>query len=170
MSVSSSTTKWSAIIGTAFAGITTGALTFVSAVDVRTFLKHIEKSSGDDDRDDSDNNNKNKQPNVELIRQHFPIWWPYGRDLMVPVILGCVLSNIWAYTRTKDKRFVMTALLGGLIGPYTSVVLGEDIETLRNAQPSDVETTTRHFCQFHHVRLISAAVGFGLALSALADL
>ncbi|CAJ1962282.1 unnamed protein product [Cylindrotheca closterium] len=144
--------KLAAILGTAFAGVATGCLTFVSFVDVRSFLTHVEE-----DR-------------TKMIQDHFPVWWPYGRDLMVPVLLAGTISNLTAYYQTKDIKFAITSGLICFVGPYTGIVLGEDIETLRKSDPADVAETTRRFCNLHHVRLVVAATGFGFALTALADL
>lgn len=143
---------WSAVGAAATAGIATGCLTFVSFVDVRSFLSHADQKSTD------------------LIQRHFPIWWPYGRDLMVPVLLSGVVSNLLAYRQTGKTNFGITAGLLGMIGPYTGLVLGEDIEALRKSNPTEVEKTTRSFCNLHHPRLVAAASAFGLALMALAEL
>ena len=125
--------KFFAIAATGFAGIVMGCLTFVSFVDVRSFLLHL--------------NNKK----VELIQMHFPIWWPCGRDLMVP-LLGCgTLCNAFAayYYNNSNKSnnnnvninvyFAVSATLLALIGPYTKIVLGEDIEALRKSNPSQID-------------------------------
>ncbi|CAB9520068.1 expressed unknown protein [Seminavis robusta] len=144
--------KWAAVAGTAFAGIATGCLTFVSFVDARSFLTHVDKNEND------------------LIQRHFPVWWPNGRDLMVPVLLSGAASNTLAYLRTNHVHFAITAGLLGLIGPYTAIILGEDIEALRQSDLKEVGETARSFCNLHHPRLIAAAAGFGLALVALADL
>lgn len=144
--------KTAAILGTACAGVATGCLTFVSFVDVRSFLTHV------------------KEDRIAMIQDHFPVWWPCGRDLMVPVILGGTISNLTAYFQTKNIHFAITSGLICLIGPYTGFVLGEDIEALRKSDPVDVAETARRFCNLHHVRLVAAATGFGFALTALADL
>ena len=146
--------KFFAIAATAFAGIVMGCLTFVSFVDVRSFIMHL--------------NNKK----IELIQMHFPIWWPCGRDLMVP-LLGCgTLCNAFAaYYYYPSINFVVSSTLLALIGPYTKFVLGEDIETLRKlSNPSQIDETARRFCNLHHVRLVAATIAFGFALVALAEL
>lgn len=61
-------------------------------------------------------------------------------------------------------------MLLGCIGPYTGIVLGEDIEALRKSNCEEVEETTRRFCRMHHLRLLAAGVGFGLSLVALFEL
>lgn len=152
---SSPMAKWAAMSATAVAGIATGALAFASAVDVRTLLQHF--------HDDADVASK-------MVQYHFPVWWPNGRDFMVPVVISGVITNLWAYRAVADTRFALTAGLIGFLGPYTALVLGEDIETLRSSKSDRVEVTTRRFCWLHHVRLAVAATGFCVALSALADL
>ena len=144
--------KIAAVVATACAGIATGCLTFVSAVDVRSFLTHV------------------KNEKIDLIKDHFPIWWPYGRDLMIPVLVSGVLSNLLAFRLTKHVNFAYTAALIGCIGPYTGIILGEDIEALRKSNAAEVGKSTRRFCNLHHVRLVAAAAGFGLSLFALADI
>ena len=141
-----------AILGTALAGVATGCLTFVSFVDVRSFLTHV------------------KEDRTKLIQDHFPVWWPYGRDLMVPLIFSGTLSNLTAYYQTKNVKFAITSGLILFIGPYTGIVLREDIEALRKSDPVNVAETARRFCNLHHVRLVAAATGFGFALMALVEL
>mmetsp|Transcript_34506 Transcript_34506/g.83516 ORF Transcript_34506/g.83516 Transcript_34506/m.83516 type:complete len:154 (-) Transcript_34506:1946-2407(-) len=144
--------KLAAIAATACAGVATGCLTFVSAVDVRSFLSHV------------------KNDKVDVIKHHFPVWWPYGRDLMIPVLLSGVISNIMAFRLTNHVNFAYTASLIGCIGPYTGIILGEDIEALRKSNDEEVGETARRFCKLHHVRLVAAAAGFGMALVALAEI
>mmetsp|Transcript_26699 Transcript_26699/g.56775 ORF Transcript_26699/g.56775 Transcript_26699/m.56775 type:complete len:154 (-) Transcript_26699:89-550(-) len=144
--------KVAAVVATACAGIAAGCLTFVSAVDVRSFLTHV------------------KHEKIDLIKNHFPVWWPYGRDLMIPVLASGVMSNLLAFRLTKHVNFAYTATLIGCIGPYTGIILGEDIEALRNSNALEVEKCTRRFCKLHHLRLVAAAAGFGLSLFALAEM
>ena len=150
---SNSYAKFFAIVATAVAGIVMGCMTFVSFVDVRSFLLHLE----------------NKK--VEVIQMHFPIWWPCGRDLMIP-LLGCgtLCNAVAAYHYYPGINFVVSATLLAAIGPYTKIVLGEDIETLRKSNPSQIDETARRFCNLHHVRLVAATIAFGFALVALAEL
>ena len=144
--------KWPAIAATGLAGIITGCLTFVSFVDVRSFLTHV------DNKD------------TKIIQAHFPIWWPNGRDLMVPLLLSSTLAHGGAFWTTSNRNWAVSGILLMLIGPYTGAVLGEDIETLRQAESSQVAETARRFCNLHHVRLVMAAAGFSLSLLSLASL
>ena len=141
----------------------------MSAVDVRSFLAHLSPSKKAKEEEKKKEEDE-KQAGIELIQRHFPIWWPNGRDLMISVILSSVSSNVWAYTQTNDNRFLYTAGFIGFLAPFTVFILGEDIEKLRRCNGEEVESTARRFCFLHHFRLLSAGIGFGLALTALADL
>ena len=148
----SSYKQLSGILATATAGIVAGCLTFVSFVDTRSFLSHVKNKDSD------------------LIKSHFAIWWPCGRDLMKPLLLSGVICNAIAYRTTRHVNFAATASLLACIGPYTAVVLGEDIESLRKSSCREVEETTYHFCKMHHLRLVAAGAGFGLSLLALSEM
>ena len=148
--------KWIAMIAAGFSGIVAGSMAFVSAVDTRSFRKHVETN---DDEEDSD-----------LAVRHFQVWWPCGRDFMVPLIGCTALANGAAYYATKDRLWVSAGLLTFLIGPYTALVLGEDIEKLRNSSTKEVAETTKRFCLLHHARLGLGLAGFGLALVGLVNL
>ena len=74
----SSNKQLSAILTTATGGIVTGCLTFVSFVDALSFPSHLQKKNND------------------LIESHLAIWWPYGRDLMKPLLLSAVVCNAMA--------------------------------------------------------------------------
>lgn len=89
---------------------------------------------------------------------------------MIPMLLSSVVSNVVAYKMTSNGKFAWSAAFIGCIGPYTGIVLGEDIESLRDSNCEEVEETTRRFCRLHHFRLVVAGVGFGLSLVALAEL
>lgn len=104
-----------------------------------------------------------RRPKLRLIRRCplFPIsrskfqnipnsasfrnWWPYGRDLMLPLLFSSVISNIVAYRMTNDDKFAIGAMLLGCIGPYTGIVLKEDIEKLRSESCEEVKETRRGF-------------------------
>jgi hypothetical protein len=136
---------------TALAGLATGALAFVSFVDVRSFLQHVDK----------------KKHNTDVVRAHFQVWWPCGRDFMAPLI-GCnVLSHLTAWYLTGQSTWIWSGALIGSIGPYTAMVLGEDIDKLRHSSTAEVASTTRRFCNLHHVRLGMSATAFAMAILAL---
>lgn len=150
MTKDSPTTKWIALIATGLAGTIAGSMAFVSAVDVRSFQKHT------------------KDPkNEEVIISHFKIWWPCGRDFMVPLIFSAALANVAAWYSTKDRSWAAAALTLFSIAPYTRLALMEDIDTLRASSSKEVNEATSRFCFRHHARLILGMVGFGLSLSGL---
>mmetsp|Transcript_27114 Transcript_27114/g.42185 ORF Transcript_27114/g.42185 Transcript_27114/m.42185 type:complete len:96 (-) Transcript_27114:30-317(-) len=89
---------------------------------------------------------------------------------MLPVgVIGGCLTNLWAYYQTKDIKFAYSSGLLGFLGPYTFLVLGEDIENLRKSTPKEVDVSTKRFCLQHHLRLVAAGTGFALSLLALAN-
>ena len=144
--------KLSAVAATACSGLATGCLLFVSAVDVRSFVKHI------------------KDKDTNIIQRHFPVWWPNGRDLMVPLALSGTAANSLAFFQTQNRHFAISAGLMFSLLPYTAIVLGEDIDALRQSNPTKVEEKTIRFGNLHHVRTLAAALAFGLSLVALAEL
>ena len=150
--MSISNNKWPAIAATGLAGVITGCLTFVSAVDVRSFLTHVASKD------------------TKIIQQHFPVWWPNGRDLMVPLLISSTLAHASAFWTTANRNWAISGVIIMLIGPYTAMVLGEDIETLRKAEDSEVAKTAKRFCNLHHFRLVMALAGFGLSLVGLAEM
>ena len=140
----------STLAATGLAGIVTGALAFVSAVDTRTLLKLAD--SGQE----------------RVLQQLFPIWWPNGRDLMLPLLLVTAAAHGWAFGATRDQAWLGTGGLVLAIAPYTKFVLGEDIAKLRAATSQDVQQITHSFCFWHHPRLLMALGAFGCSLLTLA--
>lgn len=133
---------------TAAAGIATGALTFVSFVDTRALRAHVRGNEHD------------------VLIAHFAVWWPAGRDMMVPVLAICALTHSAAYYTTGDPRWIISGACLTLVAPYTKLALGEDIDALRAAKPKDVGIIATRFCKRHHVRTVLAATAFGLAIAA----
>ena len=138
-----------ASIATGLAGMLAGGLSFGSFVDVRSLLLHVDKG------------------NTDLIQSHFPIWWPCGRDYMVPLIGLSSLVHGMAYAMTKHSLWIGSGVTIFLIGPYTALVLGEDIETLRKSDTTEVSETTKRFCNLHHVRTGMALTALVCSLSAM---
>lgn len=133
------------------AGVTAGALAFVSAVDVRVLLR-----AAKDDKD-------------EYLREHFALWWPAGRDYMVPLASLATLAHGGAYAATGDSTWLVGCGAIGVIGPYTGLVMGGDIKALRGKDgegAGDVKQATRRFCARHHVRTLLALGALGTSLSA----
>lgn len=149
---SSNGSKWASIVATALAGTVTGSLAFVSAVDVRSFLKHVSSPDG-----------------TEIARRHFQVWWPCGRDWMVPLIGFTAIAHAVTWRMTKQASWAAAGMCLFLIGPYTAIVLGEDIEKLRKSSGEEVKETAERFCRLHHVRLGLAGIGFSMSLLGLAE-
>ena len=134
---------------TATAGLTAGALLFVSAVDVRALLKLAHKPNGS-----------------RILKDYFAEWWPAGRDFMVPLIAANAVTHSIALLTTGEKCWLMSGACISAIGPYTVVLLGEDIEALRAADDKDTVQVATRFCHLHHVRTALAGAAFGMAISA----
>lgn len=64
----------------ALAGIHAGAMSFGSFVEVPTLNAVVNAS------------------NAGLLRAYFPIWWPYGRNFMAPLVLASSAAAAVAYT------------------------------------------------------------------------
>jgi len=142
-------------IATALSGIAAGSLCFVSAVDGRSFLSHIRE------KPDLDNG-----LGVAVLRTHFAVWWPSGRDYMVPLIAATTIAHTAAYAATGDVAWVVGGTGIAAIAPYTALVLGEDIQALRSADDKEVESNAKRFCHLHHVRTGLAIAAFTSALVA----
>jgi hypothetical protein len=151
--MSFSGSKWAAIVATALSGTVTGSLAFVSFVDVRSFMKHVSSPEG-----------------TEIARRHFRVWWPCGRDWMAPLIGSTAIAHAVAWRMTKQASWAAAGLCVFIVGPYTALILGEDIEKLRNSSGGEVKETAERFCRLHHVRLGLAGVGFFMSLLGLAEL
>ena len=126
------------INGTAF-----GALTFVGAVDVRLFLTLIKSNSGSNS-----------------IKTIFPLWWPFGRDLMAPLGVAGILANLALYHQTNNQYCLVPAASHFVTIIWTIVVMGEDIGRLVEGKNDEVETMTRSFCLAHFPRILFAGIGF----------
>jgi hypothetical protein len=75
-----------------------------------------------------------------------------------------VLSHLAAWYLTGQSTWIWSGALIGLIGPYTAVVLREDIDKLRHSSTAEVVSTTRRFCNLHPVRLGMSATAFALTM------
>jgi hypothetical protein len=106
MSDKISNNQWAAIVATGLAGLVTGSLAFASAVDVRAFKTHIKDEVG-----------------TNLARNHFMVWWPYGRDWMVPLISSTSIAYGVVWRMTKKNSWAAAGVGVSLIGVYTKVVL-----------------------------------------------
>lgn len=105
---------------TALSGIEAGGLCFVSAVDVRSFLKHVREKP-----------DKDGELGVALLRTHFAVWWPAGRDYMMPLIVSTSIAHTAAYVATRDVAWIVGGTGIAAIVPYTAIVLLQDIQAIR---------------------------------------
>lgn len=136
------------LVATALAGVTTGALTFGSFVDVPTLLHLVETND------------------LETLKRFFPAWWPHGRHMMVGMIGLGTAAHALAYHQSGNKTWLWTSALLFSLLPYTALVMGKEIQALREGS-GDVAANTRSFCSKHHVRLVIAGTAFSMSLCAL---
>ena len=131
-------------------GITTGFLTAVTFLDVRTFKALVAKKDAD------------------TIKKLFPIWWPFGKSFMVPSLAFNLITHLGTYALTRNKLWILTGCIIASIGPYTGIVMSEDIETLRGNKKEimdeDVFSFTNSFCKLHYPRMFLALFSFGTSL------
>jgi hypothetical protein len=136
-------------------GITTGVLTGVTFLDVRTFKALVAKKDAD------------------TIKKLFPIWWPHGKSFMVPSLAFNLLAHLGSYAVTSNKLWILTGCVIASIGPYTGIVMSEDIETLRGNKKEigdeDVFNFTKSFCKLHYPRMFLALFSFGTSLCLLTN-
>lgn len=132
-------------------GLEAGALLFVSMVDART----IQAAGSSND--------------PQLIRRFFPIWWPFGAQLMAPLGLMVIGSNAAAFYRTRRAPYAIAAGTGAFILFWTTVVMGKSIADLRseNTALSSIIATALQFVSLHHVRTIAALSAFATLLFGL---
>ncbi|KAJ1568885.1 hypothetical protein HK096_004971 [Nowakowskiella sp. JEL0078] len=134
-----------ALNGTAF-----GSLLFVGAVDVRLFLSLIKTPNG-----------------AETIKTVFPLWWPYGRDLMAPCGFLGIIVNSLAYYQSSNAVWLVPATTHLITILWTVSVMGEDIKKLVAAKGAGLERITRSFCWAHFPRILFAGIGYGVSLASL---
>ena len=133
------------LFATFMAGLVAGAMTFVSAVDTRTLLELDEPS----------------------VKKIFPVWWPFGKQLMVPLLGITTFSHVLAFVSSSNVAWLISGSFIMLIGIFTGVVLREDIAVLRKASSTETRSITAHFCMYHHFRLFFSIIGFVIALVTL---
>jgi hypothetical protein len=150
-------------------GIQAGALCFGSFASARTFLILI--------TDPKDPKKPNKE-GVELVKKFFPTWWPCGRDFMAPLALLTSLAGFAAYHKSngsgisevvtkRDPTWLIIAGSSLFMLPYTALVMGSDINNLREGSTADAAKTINSFCNKHHVRTAIASSAFVLGLVTL---
>mmetsp|Transcript_30066 Transcript_30066/g.64938 ORF Transcript_30066/g.64938 Transcript_30066/m.64938 type:complete len:144 (-) Transcript_30066:532-963(-) len=132
-----------------FSGLLAGSFSFASFVDSRTLWIIAKKGDG------------------EALRKFFPVWWPAGRDWMLPLVLVTSSLHGFAYYSTKKASWLYTALATFLIAPYTGLILGEDIKSLMNENCEGACEIAKSFVIRHQPRFVVAGVAFVAALLAL---
>jgi hypothetical protein len=140
-------------------GTSFGALLFVGAVDARTFLALADK--------------KDAAVSATIFRHFLPIWWPNGRDMMLPLGVIALLANVKAYFHPKTKStkhywLVPTATHGLILG-WTGLVMSESIRKLLEGKEGEVSSVVRTFCYLHMPRILFAGVGMVFSTLALAN-
>eukprot|EP01095_Lingulamoeba_sp_RSL-Kostka_P016981 TRINITY_DN8594_c0_g1_i1.p1 TRINITY_DN8594_c0_g1~~TRINITY_DN8594_c0_g1_i1.p1 ORF type:complete len:151 (+),score=40.60 TRINITY_DN8594_c0_g1_i1:91-543(+) len=127
-----------------------GSLLFVSAVSARTLNGFVEKK--DDD----------------LIKKFFPIWWPAGRDLMLPLGLVSVVCYGVTYYYTEDVSNLISGLSVFSVLLFTKFLMSENIDDLRNnKKPESTFDIAKSFTFRHHFRLLLSFFGVGYTIYSL---
>lgn len=137
-------------------GASFGSLLFVGAVDVRTLLVLTSTRLPE---------------NEVLLRKFFSLWWPYGRDLMLPVGVMGLFFNIKAYFSMKENNnrwyWLIPSVMHTSIVLWTGLVMGGTIKTLLNGETHNFSSEVRKFCYLHFPRVLFAGVGYAFSTFAL---
>eukprot|EP00440_Ansanella_granifera_P068001 gb/GFBE01073768.1/.p1 GENE.gb/GFBE01073768.1/~~gb/GFBE01073768.1/.p1 ORF type:complete len:155 (+),score=28.13 gb/GFBE01073768.1/:1-465(+) len=138
-----------ALTAVGLSGTVVGSLAFVSFVDARLLLQLKSKPG--------------------VLSEVFPVWWPFGRDWMVPLLASTALSNALVYYLTKDAWWLVSAGSALSIGCYTAAFMMEaTIDPLMKGGAADeVSNFTKEFCRRHQPRLLFAIAGLVNGLSLL---
>lgn len=131
-----------------FNGLQAGALLFASRVSAKTLMTLVAEPN----------------PNEELIRAFFPIWWPNGRDLMAPLCYAGTLFHFASWYTSGNIGYCVCGSLVLSVGLITRIFMLEDIQYLRNASNEKVVETTKTFCNKHHYRTFASLAAFGIGL------
>lgn len=136
-------------------GASFGSLIFVGAVDARTFCSLASAN------------------HEEVLKKLFPVWWPYGRDLMLPIgVIGIALNSV-AYTTAKKGNdtkwyWLVPAAMHATISVWTGLVMGNNIRTLlEGEQAKNFIPVLNTFCLQHLPRIVFSGVGFAFSTLAL---
>lgn len=144
-----------AVCATGLAGLLTGGLCFVSAVSTRSYVNHL------------DNEESTAEEKAKFMKTSFQVWWPFGRDYMLPLICTTSATHVGTWYITEQKNWLVSGAFAASVAVYTVAVLGEDISSLMKASSKDVEATARRFCSLHHFRPLLAGISFCLSLLTL---
>jgi hypothetical protein len=121
------------LFGTAATGLLGGALVFVSFAEAPTLrsLARLDEATA---------------------QRVFGVWWPTSAKLMAPLVASATLSLGASFALTHDYAWLAAGLAVGSLLPYTMLIMGGDIETLRKPGVPNVVTTIDRFCRRHHLR------------------
>ena len=127
-------------------GILSGGALAISFLDARTFVTLAEKKE------------------AGLIKETFPVWWPFGKSFMVPFSHVLTLSCLSAYWFTGQTLWLVTMAMGISLAPYTHLLMMKSIKALMGgdltgAKQCDLDdesvySATKEFCMLHHGRSI----------------
>lgn len=123
-----------------------GALTFVSAVSVPTLLRLLSENR------------------IDALKEFFKIWWPNGRNYMVPLSALATTSYLATYYLTSNLIWLLPAGATFFVLPYTALVMGEDISSLRDGNEAALASSTKRFCMLHHLRVVVTGAGLAFGL------
>ncbi|CAG9462777.1 unnamed protein product [Pedinophyceae sp. YPF-701] len=149
----SSASATACVAATGLTGLVAGSMTFASFVSTRTLLDLVDRKD------------------TATLQRLFPVWWPKGRDLMVPLLGAATVAHGCAYGLTRDRAWLLTGALTFSILPYTKLVIMRDVGPLMDTTTDGaaVDRCTRRFCRNHHARLAASTASFLLSLLALAQ-
>lgn len=140
------------------AGIICGFLTCVTFLACRTFRALVDKKDAD------------------TIKKLFPVWWPFGKAFMVPALLTTAALHLLTFAVGGCSGWIATGCLLAAIGPYTGIIMNEDISALRGKSDKDLTSDeavygfARSFCAAHQLRLFAAATAFVADLALLTNM
>ena len=144
----------SALNGTVF-----GSLLFAGFVDCRTLLQLVSE--------------KELDANVaKALAVGFSWWWPNGAKLMIPLIVSGIVCNAYAYFKSNQWPWLLSAGSHLSIGVWTSLVMGGPIKSLLLASnlkllPSALRESIFLFSFLHFIRIVFAAVAVFSGTAAL---
>jgi hypothetical protein len=104
--------------------------------------------------------------NDAVIKTIFPIWWPFGRNLMAPLSLASTFAHAAAYAATEQPKWAIASVLVFSTIVWTVTAMNEAITELRASDSNQVLVSTRRFCAMHHLRLLVSCSAYAMVLFA----
>jgi len=104
------------------------------------------------------------------VKKFFSVWWPAGRDFMIPALATTTAAQLGAWLATKDSEWLWSAGITFSILPYTKLGMMKTITALREADnlgKEELGKEIKTFTMLHHPRTMAATVALGCALVAL---